>query len=83
MIGTRAMHTDAKEHAAELRACRQKAGLTQAGLAQVLGVTRRSVSRWESGRGRLHQIYLQRIRALGQTQAQAKETADALVQVSS
>jgi putative transcriptional regulator len=34
----------------ELKAARQRLGLTQAGLAEKLGVSRRTVEAWESGR---------------------------------
>lgn len=67
MIGTLAMHVSAKEHATELRERRLKAGLSQVGLATLLGVSRRTICRWEAGRGRLHHIWLWRIRNLRHT----------------
>lgn len=80
MIGNAAQHVPTVEVAAELRACRERARLSQAKLALALGVSRRTISRWEGGRGRIHQVYLRRIRALGQTGAQ-QEATDALKQV--
>ena len=64
MIGTLDMHVSAKEHATEVRRLRLGAGHTQTSLARLLGVTRRTIVRWEAGRGRMHQIYLTRIRGL-------------------
>jgi transcriptional regulator with XRE-family HTH domain len=70
MIGSRRMHASAREHAIELRECRLKAHLSQVQLAAELGVSRRTICRWESGRGRMHRVYLRRIRELAQTTAE-------------
>lgn len=71
MIGSRRMHLDAEAHAKQLRAWRLRAHMSQAAMAAELGVSRRTVCRWESGKGRLHKVWLQRIRALGQTTGEA------------
>lgn len=75
MIGTRRQHTSAQEHATELRQLRLKANLSQVALAEVLGVTRRTICRWESGCGTMHKIYLQRIRTLVQTPVEVASDA--------
>ena len=80
MIGATHLHVSAKEHAPELRAARQKAGLSQAQLATTLGVSRRTISRWETGHGNFHRIWLARIRALGENGR--VEATNALKQVS-
>ena len=67
MIGSRRMHIDARGVAKELRECRLKAAMSQRTLALALGVSLRTIGRWEAGTGRLHRIWLHRIRELAQT----------------
>jgi len=82
VIGALSRHVAVKPLAEELRECRLRAGLTQVELASLLGVTDRTVKRWEAGKGRrpgkrgtMHTIYVERIRALPQAapMPQAKE----------
>lgn len=73
MIGALDMHIAAKEVAQELRDTRLKACLSQVAMAKVLGVSRRTIGRWESGHGRLHKVYLQRIRQMAQNGTTAVE----------
>lgn len=76
MIGSRRMHLDAEAHAKQLRAWRLRAHMSQATMAATLGVSRRTVCRWESGKGRLHKVYLRRIRELADNGREV--TSDAL-----
>ena len=48
----------------EVLKLRQSLHLTQHALALRLGVTKRTVSRWESGVSQVHPVYLERIREL-------------------
>jgi transcriptional regulator with XRE-family HTH domain len=64
VIGTDSQMVRAKDIAPEMREIRVRTGLTQYTLAAALGVTRRTISRWECGRGRLHRVWLVRMRAL-------------------
>jgi DNA-binding transcriptional regulator YiaG len=75
MIGTRRMHVSAREVADEIRDARGRAGMSQVKLATALGVSRRTVVRWEAGRGRMHQVYLRRIRSLAQNEAEVTTRA--------
>lgn len=75
MIGIATQHVAAADVANELREARLRAHLSQAGMALELGVSRRTICRWESGRGRLHRVYLRRVRQLRQTQAEVASNA--------
>ncbi len=48
----------------EIQALRERLHLTKRQLASVLGVSGRTVHRWERGEGSPHEIYLERMRAL-------------------
>lgn len=48
----------------QLRALRSKLGLTQAGLAERLGVTRDAVASWETGRSPISRVVALAVRHL-------------------
>lgn len=56
----------------DIRAIRQQLGLNQRDLAERLGVSKRTISRWETGSSQPHLVYREQLAGLWRKQWQRK-----------